>query len=133
MMDVITGEFKDLASCFLLNVNYAGTLAVLAGNKVYGLVQLNNNLSYSATKRLRQGNNSHNHQIQDIKFCKGNKPNIIAEASTNKIILHDCIAELETKKRTEFDAHKRDITCIDWNEQTDLLGKYIVCPKINNA
>ena len=97
---------------------------MLAGHKVYGLVNINNTLSYSATKRRRQGNNSHNHSIQDIKFSKGNNPNIIAEASSNKIILHDCIAEFEAKKSVEFHAHKRDITCIDWNEQNDLIGNF---------
>ena len=123
-MDVSTGEFKDLASCFLLNVNRPGTLAVLAGHKVYGLVKLNNNLSHILTmKRLGQGSNSHNQQIQDIKFCKGQNHNIIAEASTNKIILHDCTTEMEVTKKSEFRAHTRDITCIDWSEQSDLLGR----------
>ena len=124
-MDVSTGEFKDLASCFLLNVNRPGTLAVLAGSKVYGLVKLDNNLSHAVTtKRSGHGSNVPNQPIQDIKFCKGQTHNIIAEASTNKIILHDGSTQLEIKKSSEFCAHARDITCIDWSEQTDLLGRF---------
>ena len=125
-MDVITGEFKDLASCFLLNVNQSGSLAVLAGHKVYGLVQLYHDLSYYVTtRRLEQGTNNNTLPIQDIKFGKGKTHNIIAEASANNVILHDCTVKLELKKSIEFCAHKRDVTSIDWSEKTDLLGKLV--------
>ena len=124
-MDVCTGEFKDLASCFLLNVNRTGHLAILAGHKVYGLVKLDQNLSLlQTTKRLWQNSNCPNSQIQDVKFSKGPRDNFIAEATTNKIILYDYTTDLNIDRSTEFRSHTRDITCIDWNEQTDLLGKY---------
>ena len=124
-MDVCTGEFKDLASCFLLNVNRPGELAILAGHKIYGLVKLGHELSLRETKkRLGQNSNCPNSQIQDIKFCKGQRHNLIAEATTNRIILYDYTTDLNIDRSTEFRSHTRDITCIDWNEQTDLLGKY---------
>ena len=90
-MDVITGEFKDLSSCFLLNVHYNGRIAILAGHKIYSLVQLSNNLTYSLTpKQSGLGDISDNTHVQDIKFNKGTKHNLIAEASDDNIILHDC-------------------------------------------
>ena len=123
-MDVSTGEFKDLACCFLLNVNRPGTLAVLASHKLYGLVKLDDDLSqFRTTKRVEHGNNWQNQRIQDIKFGKRQSVNLIAEASTNKINLLDCTNDLQVMKNSEFYAHARDITSIDWNEQNDLLGK----------
>ena len=123
-MDVITGEFKDLSSCFLLNVHYNGRIAILAGNKIYGLVQLSNNLTYSLTpKQSGLGDISDNTHIQDIKFNKGTKHNLIAEASDDNIILHDCTVNLNLNKSSTFLAHRRSITCLDWNDQNDLLGK----------
>ena len=101
-MNVVTGEFKDLASCFLLNVNYSGTLAVLAGHKVCGLVQLNSISPYVIARRSGKGSNSQFHPVQDIKFQKGHDQNVIAEASANKVILHDCTQELDPSKSIEF-------------------------------
>ena len=121
-MNVVTGEFKDLASCFLLNVNYSGTLAVLAGHKVCGLVQLNSISPYVIARRSGKGSNSQYHPVQDIKFQKGHDQNVIAEASANKVILHDCTQELDPSKSIEFYAHKRNITSIDWNGNTNLLA-----------
>ena len=121
-MNVVTGEFKDLASCFLLNVNYSGTLAVLAGHKVCGLVQLNGISPFVIAKRSGKSSNCQYHPVQDIKFQKGHDPNIIAEASANKLILHDCTQELNPTKSIEFYAHKRNITSIDWNGKTNLLA-----------
>ena len=117
-MNVVTGEFKDLASCFLLNVNYAGNLAVLAGHKVCGLVQLDTTIPYVIAKRSGKGANTHSRQVQDVKFQKGNNYNVFAEASANKLTLHDCTQELDPTKSIEFYAHKRNITSIDWNENT---------------
>ena len=118
-MDVITGDFKDLASCFLLNINRSGNLAVLAGHNIYGLVKLDTNLT-QVTKKLRE---TASPTLQDIKFCKGQSDNIVAEASGNSILLHDVNTELVLQKKAEFRAHTRDLTSIDWNEQKDLLGK----------
>ena len=121
-MNVVTGEFKDLSSCFLLNVNYTGTLAVLAGHKVCGLIQLNSISPYVIAKRSGKGPNSYSYPVQDIKFQKGYDQNVIAEASENKLILHDCTQELDPTKSIEFYAHKRIITSIDWNVNTNLLA-----------
>ena len=124
-MDVITGEFKDLSSCFLLNVHYNGRIALLAGHKIYSLVQLTNNLTYSLTpKQSGLGDISDNTHVQDIKFNKGTKHNLIAEASDDNIILHDCTVNLNLNKSSTFLAHRRSITCLDWNDQNDLLGKH---------
>ena len=41
-MDVITGEFKDLASCTAMSLSKSGKLAFIAGRRAYGLVDLDN-------------------------------------------------------------------------------------------
>ena len=80
-MNVVTGEFKDLSSCFLLNVNYTGTLAVLAGHKACGLVQLDSTSPYVIAKRSGKGAYTHSRQVQDVKFQKGHDHNVFAEAA----------------------------------------------------
>jgi hypothetical protein len=39
-MDVITGEFRDLASCTAMSLSKSGNLAFIAGRRAYGLVDL---------------------------------------------------------------------------------------------
>ena len=123
-MNVVTGEFKDLSSCFLLNVNYTGTLAVLAGHKACGLVQLDSTSPYVIAKRSGKGAYTHSRQVQDVKFQKGHDHNVFAEAAANKLILHDCTQELDPTKSIEFYAHKRNINSIDWKENTNLLASF---------
>ena len=39
-MDVITGEFRDLASCSAMSLSRSGNLAFIAGRRAYGLIDL---------------------------------------------------------------------------------------------
>jgi hypothetical protein len=39
-MDVITGEFRDLASCSAMSLSKSGSLAFIAGRRAYGLIDL---------------------------------------------------------------------------------------------
>ena len=111
-MDVSTGEFKDLASCDHLCVNRSGSVALLGGKKLYGLVGIESSggLNGSAFKTSRV---SLKHDIIDLKFSSLDDE-VALEAFSRKIAKLVC-REGSVVKEWQYSAHGSDITGFDWN------------------
>lgn len=116
-MDVITGEFRDLASCSAMSLSRSGWLAFIAGRRAYGLIDLDR-----PQEILKKVFRKSKYDVSEVQFSS-ERDTLIAVASNDKIELIDWKQGAELVCEGTLKGHTRAVTDLSWHrQQTSLLA-----------